>query len=212
LLPLPRGGEEKTLADGKDPSGGKATVVKLPIVLGGGVYCPYDGKRLRLRNMPAKADPSLELDLLPDDVCRSLTTDLVFTPAKVQSLLKTMRVQEPMLLGCNLAIRDAEGNPQPDEMPLRDADESDGEIVVSVGWWWRCFGLCVQDCDIHCAGRASRVVRYTSVLRFVLTTRSRNRRIRTRRTPRSPPSRRRARAARRTRTSPRQVKQPSMSV
>lgn len=118
--------------DFKDDIGSSsASGVKVPIVLGGQAYCPCDGKRLRLRNMPRKSDPTIELDLLPDEQCRILTNDLVFTPQRSESLLKTMRAEDPVILGLNMVMRDSKGVIQPDETPLTDAMESESEVEDS---------------------------------------------------------------------------------
>lgn len=69
------------------------------------MYCPYDGKRLRLRNVPVRNDPSLELELVTDERCRVLTTDLVYTPHSKDAFTKTTRIHEPCVVGLNLTLK-----------------------------------------------------------------------------------------------------------
>lgn len=72
------------------------------------MYCPFDGKRLRLRNVPVKNDPSVELELVTDERCRVLTTDLVYTANSNQDALAkttTKLPSEPCLVGLNMALR-----------------------------------------------------------------------------------------------------------
>jgi hypothetical protein len=88
----PKGDEGKTGDSKLDSAPGNPAEmsIKVAIVLGGQVYCPFDGKRLRLRTSAPQSDPAVMLHLMPDDRCRILTTELIFTPAaRMQNLLKT---------------------------------------------------------------------------------------------------------------------------
>lgn len=58
---------ESKMEEGKGGDDGQPLIIKVPIVLGGQTYCPFDGKRLRVRNMPAGSDPNIELMLEADD-------------------------------------------------------------------------------------------------------------------------------------------------
>jgi hypothetical protein len=110
--------------------GKDTTAENFIVVVGSQVYVPYDGKRLRLRNIPKVSDRNpnkVSLALFADQRCRIFSNDHVYNPYEMED----DEEEETKLISFELKCTDKKGKEIRDETPLVDDDESDDDADVS---------------------------------------------------------------------------------